>query len=92
MKREREAMPNLLDQLTAAHFEIVKLFHDKWEWVAEIRKDNLVGKATHPKKQKALDLAYRAWKVQKALQTIPGEPPTLGAKVTETLRMKDEVS
>ncbi len=85
-------MSNLLDQLTAAHFEIVTLVHDKWEWVAEIRKDNLVGKATHPKKQKALDLAYRAWKVQKALQTVSGEPPTLGAKVTETLRMKDEVS
>ena len=82
---------NYLERLQAARFEIVELTHEGWEWVAVICKDGITTKGIHPKKQGCLEEAYRAWKVQSALQTIPGEPPTLGVKARDGVGHKERV-
>jgi len=80
-----------LDRLQMAHFTIERLSHEKWEWVAEIEKDGIRTKGIAAKKQTALVEAYRAWKIQKAHQNIPGEPPTLGVKAADHMQTSDKV-
>lgn len=82
---------NWLVMVENARFNVLRLSHEKWEWVCELEKDGITTLGKHPKKQPAVEAAYNAWKIQKAQQVFPGEPPVLGVKTTEHMKTSDKV-